>query len=737
MPSFHAMGEAGLFPSFSGLHRPGGDLRSLIARCGSLLAKSGSEILLLEEVCRSMVEDGGCSLALAGYYDECGGLAPIAWHGSPDPSGAMPLLREVISSTFGGAASGKQGCILEFGEESADGALRRLALEWGFRSAAFLPLAESGNVFGVLNLYSAEPGPWQENDFEALQHLAEMLSFGTTAIRMCDALRKSSDDLKLKNLLLAASQEVSMDGLLLVDENGRMLTFNQRFLDMWGESSSGHFALDRLVAPEEYLAGMEIPDRLRDQSMLDEIEFTDGRVVERSSTPLKCEDGSFHGRLWTFRDITERRNHERNRYLAHFDSLTGLPNRVLLMDRLDQALTSADRSRKQVAVLFLDLNRFKQINDTLGHECGDILLKTVAERLKACVRKVDTVARLGGDEFVMILPEITSREPVGSITNNLIASISEPFSLPGATESISVSIGVCFYPQDGKDAATLLGNADFAMYAGKNSSRSSCQFFSGERRRRELALEAGLRKALEDGALSMRFLPQMELKSGRLTGADVVPGWISPEGEEFSHADLLCLAEERGLVEPLFEWMLAASLAELASWNRSSAIPVCLGVSDALLRRKEFPARIDGALKKYGIDPSFVCLEMAEDSVNRDSSARIMNEFREIGLKITIGEFGVSSSCLWNLRRYPVTGLKMAQPLVKAMTQDEDAGAIAKAITVMGKSLGLRVIAGGVESGEQRDYLMGIGCDEAQGNHFSDPVSPDILAGLLLSTTEN
>ncbi len=738
LPSYHAIGETGLFPSLADPLRPGRDLRSLIARCGSLLAKSGSEVLLLEEVCRSMVEDGGCSLALAGYYDECGDLSLVTWHGSPDPSGAIPLLREEISNSFGSApVSVNPGCIPEFGGESAKRAWRRLALEWGCRSAVFLPLSESGKVFGVLNLYSTEPDTWQENDFEALQHLAEMLSFGTTAIRMCETLRKSSDDLKLKNLLLAASQEVSMDGLLLVDENGRMLTFNQRFLDMWGEPSSGHFALERLVDPEEYLAGMEIPDRLRDQSMLDEIMFTDGRVVERSSTPLKCENGRFHGRLWTFRDITERRNQERNRYLAHFDSLTGLPNRALLLDRLDQALTSAERSRKQVAVLFLDLNRFKQVNDTLGHECGDILLKTVAERLKACVRKVDTVARLGGDEFVMVLPGINSREPVSSITNNLIASISAPVSLPGTTEAVSVSIGVSFYPEDGRDAATLIGNADSAMYAGKRSGQSSCQFFNGERRRRELAQEAGLKKALEDGELSMRFLPQTELKSGRLTGAEVVPGWISPEGEGFFHRDLLSLAEERLLAEPLFEWMLVTSLSQIASWDRRFAIPVCLAVPEALLRRKEFPAGIDGALKKFGVDPSMLCLEMAEDSVNRDSSARILCEFREIGLGIEVGEFGASSSCLWNLRRYPVSGLKMAQSLVRSMLLDEDAGAIVKAITAMGKSLGLRVIARGVESGEQRDYLQEIGCDEVQGNYFSDPVSPEILAGFLFSAIEN
>ncbi len=437
-------------------------------------------------------------------------------------------------------------------------------------------------------------------------------------------------------------------------------------------------------------------------------------------------------------DITERRKHERIHYLAHYDALTGLPNRILFQDRLAQALAAAERSGKEVALFFLDLDRFKSINDSLGHAAGDQLLKDVANRIKGCIRKADTVARLAGDEFVLVLADIDGGEHVSIVAENILEAMRTPFYIEGHSLSVSGSIGISLFPEDGRDFNTLLRNADSAMYHAKKMGRNNFQFYTegmNAKALESLSMENELRQALKNGDLALYYQPQIEIASGKMTGMEALIRWHRPGDGWVPPSTFIPIAEERGLIVPIFNRVLREVCLQIKIWQSMGlpSIPVAINISALQVYRHGLLDSISHALHVTGIPPSCLELELTESTimVEVEETIRMMGELKKMGLRLSIDDFGIGYSSLSYLRSFPIHKLKIAHSFVADLTTNPDAAAIASAIINMAKSLNLRVIAEGVEKKDQLDYLRAQGCDEAQGYYFSEAVPAQKITEML------
>ena len=463
------------------------------------------------------------------------------------------------------------------------------------------------------------------------------------------------------------------------------------------------------------------------------------RIV-RAQAEVECGDDGDPARLiGTIQDITEhRRTQERLNYLAHYDTLTGLPNRVLLQDRLSQAMVEADRRDRLVAVIFLDLDRFKIINDTLGHEMGDALLKSVAERLRVCVRAGDTISRLGGDEFTIVLASVGHVDDVAHVAQKIIESFVSPFHIAGRELFISPSMGITLYPFDDNDIDSLLRNADAAMYHAKELGRNTFQFYTAELNRRtakRLALETALRHAIERKELLLHYQPQINLKTGRITGAEALLRWQHPEMGMISPLEFIPLAEETGLIVPIGEWVLRSACTQLRAWQELGFGDLHIGVnlSGRQFQHRHLAKLVKKVLQDTSLDPRLLDLELTESLLmhNTDAILGAMDELHAHGVVFSMDDFGTGYSSLSYLKRFPIDTLKIDQSFVRDIPRDPDDAAIARAIISMAHSLGMRVIAEGVETAQQFAFLRENHCDNMQGYYFSEPVTVEVMTTLL------
>ena len=469
-----------------------------------------------------------------------------------------------------------------------------------------------------------------------------------------------------------------------------------------------------------------------------ELNRSNGKSCEISLDSVKTAENGLCRSILV--DVTQRKRQEYNQYLAHYDVLTGLPNRILFQDRVNQAIASTERNGRAVALLFLDLDRFKSVNDSLGHEVGDKLLKSVAGRLKGCVRKVDTVARLAGDEFVLVLPDIVGGDHVSVVAENILESMKVPFSIEGHSLSISASIGAAVYPNDGRDFQTLIRNADSAMYHAKKTGRNKFQFYTEEMNARaleSLAMESELRNALAHGELELHYQPQIEIRSGKIVGMEALIRWHRPGGGWVPPSKFIPIAEERGLIIPIFNLVLLEACSRIRKWQEMGlpSIPVAINISALQIRRQGLIGSISRALHDTGLDPGCLELELTESVIMHevDATIQMMEELEAMGLKLSIDDFGIGYSSLSYLRRFPIHKLKIAHAFVADLPGNPDAAAIASAIISMAKSLKLKVIAEGVETKAQLEFLESKGCDEIQGYYFSEALTAEEFTGLLRS----
>lgn len=466
----------------------------------------------------------------------------------------------------------------------------------------------------------------------------------------------------------------------------------------------------------------------------------DGELVpvEINARLVDLDDG--RAILALARDISERKAAEREiQKLAYYDALTNLPNRRLLYDRLTQALARSLRVGKRIAVFFIDLDRFKTINDSLGHTVGDRLLIEVSRRFLRISRQENTLARLGGDEFVL-LAMVGSSEDATRIAAKLLAALAEPVVLEGQDLLVTASIGIALSPDDGTKGDQLLRKADAAMYHAKEQGRNTCRFFSpeiNEQVTEKLALEGQLRGAIERGELQLFYQPKVDLISGRPTGIEALLRWHHPDWGLVPPDRFIPLAEESGLILPIGEWVLRTACRQVQLWNEAGAPPlrVAINLSARQLMENNFTGTVNQALADSGLDPRQLELELTESMLLEHSEHNLSTfiALKKRGITLTIDDFGTGYSCLNQLKRFPVDYLKIDRSFVCQLTSDPDMAAIAKAITTMAHSLNLRVVAEGVETEEQHRMLLGHGCDEGQGYRFGRPEPADKVLKTLQS----
>ncbi|MEX0731814.1 MAG: EAL domain-containing protein [Aquisalimonadaceae bacterium] len=499
--------------------------------------------------------------------------------------------------------------------------------------------------------------------------------------------------------------------------------------------------IDYIVKPfhaEEVLARIRTHLSLRQlQQRLEE------RVKERTA-----ELGSANSRLEQINsrlatEVSERRRAEQHiRYLAHHDPLTGLPNRTLLEDRVVQAIAQAERSHQYIAMLFLDLDFFKRINDSLGHQVGDRVLQAVAMRLQQCVRKGDSIARLGGDEFALALPALTDHEDAALVADKILQIMKQPFEIDGHELHVSGSIGISFYPRDGADAQDLLRTADTAMYYAKACNRGNYQHFTPALNatiERRLTMENQLREALARGEFTLYYQPQVTLGDGRIRSAEALLRWCKPEAEPIPCEDFIAVAEDTGLILALGEWALEQACEQLTRWHQAGHedLGIAVNLSARQLYRHGFQDSVKRILEASGVPAGMLELEITESLLIHPSSDNLntLKQLDEMGIQLAIDDFGVGYSSLTYLRRFPIHTVKIDRSFVSGIEQDRHDTAIVTGILAIARSLGLKIIAEGVETAKQARFLKDHGCPAAQGYYYSKPIPADQFASLLRNQT--
>jgi len=461
--------------------------------------------------------------------------------------------------------------------------------------------------------------------------------------------------------------------------------------------------------------------------------------VNVAITAMRDDGGRVNGFLKVAYDITQRKHAEAYiRHMAHHDALTGLPNRALLLDRLGMAIRHAQRHELQVAVLMMDLDHFKRVNDLLGHPIGDQLLLTISQRLRRCVREVDTVARLGGDEFVLLLTEVRRREDLLPVIDQVMQSVSAPMLIEGHELLVTPSIGACLYPADGGDATSLLKYADTAMYQAKAAGRSNFQWFSQamlQQTKDKLALGSALRRAIESRELCVHYQPEVSLSDGRVTGMEALLRWQCQLQGEVSPERFIPVAEESGQILQIGEWVLRTACEEGVAIQRrlGRRIMLAVNVSPRQFQQKAWPDIVRNVLRQSGLEPSCLEIEITESTLMQkpEESAEILRDLRRLGVTVVIDDFGTGYSSLSYLTRFPIDKIKIDRSFVRDLATDAADAAIINAIISMAHSLDIRVVAEGVENDEQLRYLQDRGCDQVQGFHYSRAVPAGDFPGLL------
>ncbi len=555
--------------------------------------------------------------------------------------------------------------------------------------------------------------------------------------------KQAETDLMLaKNII-----ENANEGVVVTDLEGIITDVNEAY-----ESITG-YARDEVVGKTPAVNKSGRHDRAFYQAMWNSIHekgYWQGEIWDRrkggevypkwlSINTVRDEKGKPSNYVGIFSDITTKKaTEEQLERLAYYDSLTNLPNRLLFRDRLGQEIAAARRHASRVVLFFIDLDRFKYVNDTLGHAAGDELLQVVANRIKWCVRESDTVSRLGGDEFTVIIPEVDHVDQVSVIAQKIIDDLRRPIALRGQEVQIGASVGVSMFPDDGEDIDRLSRHADMALYKAKDEGRNNFQFFSAELQTHiaeRIALEEDLRKGLERSEFLLHYQPKYNLASGELSGMEALMRWQQPERGLVSPTDFIPLAEENGLIIPMSELVLREACRQTVAWRTSSGLPLKVAVNLSA-RQFQQPDLIDvfkSILAETGLPAEALELELTESMVmgSVDEAIRTMQAVRDLGLSLAIDDFGTGYSSLSYLKRFPINTLKIDQSFVRDLTVDSDDASIVQAIIAMGHQLDLHVVAEGVETQEQLEFLRKHGCGEVQGYLMSRPLAVEQFGKLL------
>jgi len=546
------------------------------------------------------------------------------------------------------------------------------------------------------------------------------------------------------------------DSVCFKDEHGRWLVANSHYLAATGLSDAEYRGMTNAELAEKSQSKSSGPAAFEPQDdhipsdatvcyeqMVKDAEGTQ-TIYDVTAIPLFYEDGTQRGKVIIGRDITERKLvAQRISHLAHHDSLTGLPNRELFQERLRQAMALSKRNRDRSALMFLDLDKFKDVNDTLGHHIGDLLLKAVAKRLSRCVRETDMVARLGGDEFAVILTHLSDPSDATKVAESIIASISDPFGLEEHEVLTSTSIGITISPDDSTNPEQLLKNADMAMFRSKAEGRNNYHFYVAEMdeeiQARKL-IEQDLRNAMGTNQLRLHFQPLIEVATGAIVGCEALIRWLHPFHGWVSPVNFIPIAERSDLILSIGRWVLHRACQQSQIWSRENLPPlkIAVNLSPAQFKQRGLVEIISSILDQTGMPPSQLQLEITEGIAmqNVEQTLDILRQIRAMGVVISIDDFGTGYSSLNYLKRFPVDKLKIDRSFVVDIGKHPDNEAVVKAIVDLGHSLGTRVNVEGVETSEQLDFLTKIGVDEAQGFLFNPALPPEEFADLVRNSMQ-
>ncbi|HEY9163905.1 MAG TPA: EAL domain-containing protein, partial [Magnetovibrio sp.] len=557
-------------------------------------------------------------------------------------------------------------------------------------------------------------------------------------------LARANQDL----LLLAAVVQSTSEGVVITDKGGKIVDINPAYCEITG------YSREELIGqnPNINQSGVHDRDFYKDMwTGLNECGHWSGEIWDKKKdgtvypklltiNELKNERGEVSNYVGIFTDISEIKAVEKElETLAYFDPLTDLPNRSLYRDRLKQSFSSAQRSGDKVALMLLDLDHFKYVNDTLGHQAGDELLKMVAERIEGRVREADTVARLGGDEFAVILPSINDLNTVGHIAQDVVDLLSKPFSLEGQDVYVGVSIGISIYPDDAGDGEALNKNADMAMYKAKESGRGRYNFYQSEmdeQARKRLVLERNLRRALVHDEFRVFYQPKVAIRENKIVGMEALVRWFDPDQGMISPADFVPIAEENGMIVFIDQFVLRAACSQLKHWRDAGwDLRVAVNLSALQFRQSDLVEIVEGVLKEYDLPPGALELEITESAIMDDPDAAIAltQGLRDLGVYLSIDDFGTGYSSLAYLKKFPINTLKIDQAFVRDLTWDSDDAAIVRSVITLSESLTLNVVAEGIETEEQRKFLLEHNCGTGQGYYYSKPLPAEEFEILLKS----
>lgn len=540
--------------------------------------------------------------------------------------------------------------------------------------------------------------------------------------------------------LIKSTFESSSDGIIVINNDGKIIDYNQKLISMLHIPKS---ILDTLKAvnvlryledqlkegQEDFLNKLKKLDELPDEISIDVVKLKDGKILECYSQPHK-QNEKIVGRILDFRDITKRAQLEQElQYQATHDALTGLPNRVNLLERMKLALHIAEQTRSKFAVLFIDFDRFKLVNDSLSHTVGDELLVAASKRLQSCIRTEDTLARLGGDEFVIIFMNVDKVESLLEKVRKLLAIFREPFQVDGRKVTLTASIGICFYPKDGKSYDVLLRNADSAMYRAKAQKGNNYQLYNPEMSTKSLAEldnEIELRQAITRGEFFLCYQPQISLEKGKLEAVEALIRWQHPRKGVLLPIDFIPLAEETGLIIPIGEWVMRSACKQNKAWQDAGYPPIRIAVNVSIQQFKlgNIIETVRDILKETKLNPEYLEIELTENVIlsNREV-INIVTGLKKLGVIIAIDDFGTGYSSLSYLRKIPLDRLKIDGSFIQHIKSPTDDEVIIRAVIAMAKNLNLEVLAEGVETIDQLNFLKKHECGDVQGFYFSKPLT--------------
>jgi diguanylate cyclase (GGDEF)-like protein len=757
------------------------EIYSALGESSQLILRVADRHHLFDELCRICVRSGGLDLVAVGTYEASPNhLELVASHGAH-----QQFLQRLVESSVAETAACLQparraleegrALVLNQSQHSGGAAASDDQAKPPFRSMAAFPVRCGEEIVAALCLFSAQEGFFDERTVGLLDQLADGVSLALENLRREDARRyqasvltdqnrilnlvASGADLTLIFTTLAQFVETHSDGgtcsMVALDQKGSQYSlgvapsmpegYDRAVIRISLEAAAGPCA--EVIRSRSPLVVSDLDSYPLDAPLRDFIDQADLHSV--SAWPILGNKGQVLGALALYSRrrgvpsevaanlisictdlagiaIESRRAAERIRHLAHHDELTGLPNRLLFNQQLTRALVRARRVGGSVGLLFLDLDRFKVINDTLGHSAGDEALCQVTESLLHCLRKSDSLARVGGDEFTLLVDQFEDPQTLVEIAQKLLGAAAKTMTINGQECHLSGSIGISIYPDDGKDGASLLKNADIAMYRAKSSGRNNYQFYSKEMNEHSverLALESQLRQAVARREFVVHYQPKVSIATGKIAGAEALVRWQHPERGLLAPGEFIGIAEEVGLIASIGRLVLETACVDAKAWFARGAIPIRIAIN---LSAQQFESArliedLDRVLKDTGFDPCALEFEITESVVmtNPEQALVLLEQIKTRGITLAIDDFGTGHSSLAYLKRFPVDSVKIDRAFVRDISEDSNDLAITKAIVAMGQSMGLRVIAEGVENAVQLEILRSVQCDEFQGFLFS------------------